>query len=53
MNVTTREPLISDDRVEARHFPPSPAIAEQANAQPGIYEEADRDPEAFWAGWAQ
>jgi acetyl-CoA synthetase len=53
MNVTTREPLISDDRVEARHFPPSPSIAGQANAQPGIYEEADRDPEAFWAGWAQ
>src|ERR1700730_3328086 len=53
MNVTIRKPLSYDDRAEARRFPPSPTIAGQANAQPGIYEQADRDPEAFWAGWAQ
>jgi acetyl-CoA synthetase len=39
--------------VEQRRFPPSPAFAAQANAQPGIYEEAERDFEAFWAGWAR
>jgi acetyl-CoA synthetase len=38
---------------EGRHFPPPPEFAAQANAQAGIYEEADRDPEAFWAGWAR
>ena len=39
--------------VEQRRFPPSPAFAAQANAKPGIYEEAERDFEAFWAGWAR
>ena len=38
---------------EQRRIPPPPAFAAQANAQPGIYEEADRDFEAFWAGWAR
>ena len=38
---------------ENRRFPPSPEFAAQANAQPGIYEEAERDYEAFWAGWAR
>jgi len=38
---------------ERRHFPPPPEFAAQANAQPGIYEEADRDYEAFWASWAR
>ena len=37
---------------EARKFPPLPAFAAQANAQPGIYEEAERDYQAFWASWA-
>jgi len=38
---------------ESRSFPPSPAFAAQANAQPGIYEEADKDYQAFWASWAR
>ena len=38
---------------EQRRFPPPPEFAAQANAQPGIYEEAERDVESFWAGWAR
>ena len=38
---------------EARRFPPPPAFAAQANAKPGIYEEAERDSQACWAGWAR
>ncbi len=38
---------------EGRRFPPPPGFEDQANAQPGIYEEAERDPEAFWASWAR
>src|SRR5271156_1329602 len=37
---------------EQRRFPPSPEFAAQANAQPGIYEEAECDYEAFWKSWA-
>ena len=33
---------------ESRTFPPSAAFAAQANAQAGIYEEADADPERWW-----
>ncbi len=36
-----------------RRFPPSPNFAENANAQEGIYQDAERDYEAFWAGWAR
>jgi acetyl-CoA synthetase len=39
--------------LEQRRFPPSPEFAAQANAKPGIYEEAERDYEAFWASWAR
>ncbi len=38
---------------ESRRFPPPPDFAVQANAQPGIYEEAERDLEGFWASWAR
>jgi len=38
---------------ESRRFPPPPHFAAQANAQPGIYQEAERDFEAFWASWAR
>ncbi|MBV8689187.1 MAG: acetate--CoA ligase [Candidatus Eremiobacteraeota bacterium] len=38
---------------EQRRFPPSPDFAAKANAQPQIYEEAERDIEAFWASWAR
>jgi acetyl-CoA synthetase len=34
---------------ESRSFPPSPAFAAQA----GIYEEAAKDYQAFWASWAR
>jgi acetyl-CoA synthetase len=34
---------------EGRAFPPDPAFAAQANATAALYEEAERDPEAFWA----
>jgi acetyl-CoA synthetase len=34
---------------ENRMFPPDPAFAAQANAKQGLYAEAERDPEAFWA----
>ena len=38
---------------ESRRFPPSPEFAAQANAQPGIYKEAERDYLAFWESWAR
>ena len=37
---------------EARSFPPSPAFAAQANAQPGIYDQAEQDYLAWWKTWA-
>ena len=38
---------------ETRRFPPPPEFAAQANAQPGIYEEAAKDPVAWWATQAE
>ena len=38
---------------ETRTFAPSEEFAEQANAQPGIYAEAEADPLAFWASQAK
>jgi acetyl-CoA synthetase len=38
---------------ESRKFPPSPEFTAQANAKPGIYEEAEKDYLEFWAGWAR
>ncbi len=38
---------------EVRKFPPPPEFAANANAQPGIYEEAERDYQEWWAGWAR
>ena len=34
---------------EGQSFPPDPAFAAQANATAALYDEAERDPEAFWA----
>jgi len=34
---------------EGQAFPPDPAFAAQANATAALYEEAERDVEAFWA----
>ncbi|MDQ2680186.1 MAG: acetate--CoA ligase [Candidatus Eremiobacteraeota bacterium] len=38
---------------EHRTFPPPPGFAAHANAKPDIYEQAQRDPQAFWAEWAR
>jgi acetyl-CoA synthetase len=38
---------------EHRKFPPSAAFAANANAKPGIYEEAEADYQAYWASWAR
>ncbi|MBV9270788.1 MAG: acetate--CoA ligase [Candidatus Eremiobacteraeota bacterium] len=38
---------------ETRIFLPPTDFAAHANAKPGIYEEAERDYLAFWAGWAR
>ena len=38
---------------EHRRFPPSPEFASQANATGDLYEQAERDYTAFWAGWAR
>jgi acetyl-CoA synthetase len=38
---------------ESRRFPPPADFAAQANAHADVYEQAERDPEAFWAGWAR
>ncbi|MCE2465563.1 MAG: acetate--CoA ligase [Dehalococcoidia bacterium] len=39
---------------EDRRFPPPPAFQEQANVNdPGVYEEAAKDPEGFWARFAE
>ena len=36
---------------EGRRFEPAPQFAAAANAQPGIYAEAERDYLAFWKSW--
>src|SRR6187200_760891 len=42
--------LLSEDR----HFDPPPAFATAANVrESSVYEEAERDPEAFWARFAR
>src|SRR3990172_7023210 len=46
-------PEIENLLAESRTFPPDPAFAAQANAQPDLYEEAERDFEAFWARLAR
>jgi len=39
--------------VEERRFPPPAAFSEEATiSDPGIYTEAEADPEGFWARWA-
>jgi acetyl-CoA synthetase len=43
------ENLLKEDRV----FPPSAAFTAQANAQPGIHDEAENDWQGFWARQAR
>ncbi|HEX2154738.1 MAG TPA: acetate--CoA ligase [Acidimicrobiia bacterium] len=38
------ENLLSEDRT----FPPSSEFSAQANAQPGVHEEAAKDPQGYW-----
>jgi acetyl-CoA synthetase len=57
----TRGVLVSVDQrpeiealmAERRTFPPDPAFAAQANAKASLYDEAERDFEAFWARLAR
>ncbi|HUC06418.1 MAG TPA: acetate--CoA ligase, partial [Acidimicrobiales bacterium] len=49
----TREEGLSALLHETRTFPPPEELAKEANAQPGIYAEAEADPLAFWAAQAQ
>jgi acetyl-CoA synthetase len=56
--MTTNAHTDSNETIEAlfseeRHFAPPAEFAAKANAQPGIYEEAERDYEEFWASWAR
>jgi acetyl-CoA synthetase len=47
-------PEIADLLQEDRSFPPSDAFRAQANVRDEeVYARADRDPEAFWAGFAR
>ena len=48
MSDEARKPEIEALLAERRTFPPDPAFAAQANAQPGLYEEAERDYVGFW-----
>ena len=48
-NIGSIEALLQEDRT----FPPSDEFKNQANINdPGVYEEAANDPEAFWARFA-
>jgi len=53
MTTDANAAAIESHQHEDRRFPPTPAFAARANAQPGIYAEADADFEAFWAGRAR
>ena len=45
---------IDDLLKEQRTFDPPEAFRKQANiSDPGIYERALKDPQAFWAGFAK
>jgi acetyl-CoA synthetase len=50
---TTPQPEIEGLLLEQRTFEPDPSFVARANAPAALYEEADRDPEAFWAAQAR
>jgi acetyl-CoA synthetase len=52
MTTPTNTDAIEALQHETRRFPPPPAFAAQANAQPGVYDEAV-DYETWWANWAR
>jgi acetyl-CoA synthetase len=47
------EPELENLMGSTQTFPPDPAFAAQANAKPGIYDEAEQDYVAFWAKLAR
>ena len=49
----TSSPEIENLLAESRTFPPDPAFTAQANATADLYDEAERDFEAFWARLAR
>ena len=49
----TTAPSLENLLHETRAFPPSPAFAAQANAQPSLYEEAEADRLGFWSDQAR
>ncbi|MDQ6826434.1 MAG: acetate--CoA ligase, partial [Candidatus Eremiobacteraeota bacterium] len=51
--MATSQDAIEALSVEKRKFTPTDEFSAQANAQPGIHEDAQRDYQAFWAGWAR
>jgi acetyl-CoA synthetase len=48
-NASHPEAQLSNLLTESRRFPPPADFVAQANAQPGIYDEAHDDPQKFWA----
>ena len=50
---TTPQPEIEVLLLEQRTFAPDSAFVAAANVRAALYEEADRDPEAFWAAQAR
>ncbi len=53
MTTEAQQPDIEVLSASVRRFPPSPELARTANAQAHIYAEAERDWQAYWAGWAR
>jgi acetyl-CoA synthetase len=49
----TPSPEIENLLAEDRTFPPDPSFTAQANAQRALYEQAEADPEGFWASIAR
>ena len=49
MSERTIENLLQEDRM----FPPAPDFTAQANARPGLHEEAASDPAAYWEAQAR
>ena len=49
MSERTIENLLQEDRL----FPPAPDFTAQANARPGLHEEAASDPAAYWEAQAR
>jgi acetyl-CoA synthetase len=54
MSDQSQSPEFSALLTETRSFPPAPEFVQKAiAADPGVYDRAAADPEAFWAGFAK